>query len=229
MAKIMNISIEFNEIVRINVELITQFIKNIQMFSDFDQVEPFLLWLHEETGLLRIPSLKKRAGYQSIEFFFDLNEGKIWLKEEGAFDEEVRRVVVETSNLVKQFLLTGKKEFFHLSAKEVASKNFFSHFNREEAESILLKKGEEGGYLFRKDPFATCLEEILAVARRGEKIECFTLTFIHNGQVKDKTIIHRKGEWMFYDDNPKLLGYWYLSLNDLIASLGDKLKKLHVG
>lgn len=95
--------------------------------------------------------------------------------------------------------------------------------NREEAEHLLLTAAV-GSYLFRKDHFASCLEEILSTAKK-QPLHCYTLTYLdHDHQVRDKTLVSWNHHWQFYDDDPSLTGRAFPSLEALLESLGSTLK-----
>ena len=89
---------------------------------------------------------------------------------------------------------------------------------REEAEEILLSK-PVGTYLFRKDHYASCLEEILAGAKQAD-LKCYTLAFLDTDyQVRERTVVSFKGKWLFYDDDPSLEEPSFISLEELLKSL----------
>lgn len=102
-------------------------------------------------------------------------------------------------------------------------KKVWVEVSRTEAEK-LFEKAKPGTYLFRKDIFASCLEEILISAKR-EDLRCFTLSYVDGEkQVHDKTIVKWKNRWMFYDDDPTLSGDYYHSFEDLLLSMKKVLK-----
>ncbi len=96
--------------------------------------------------------------------------------------------------------------------------------DREEAERLLFT-APLGSYLFRKDHFASCLEEILVRAKKG-RMNCYTLTYLGTDQqVREKTVVHWNDHWLFYDDDPSLMGRSFTSLEILLRSLGSALTK----
>src|SRR4051812_35605779 len=96
--------------------------------------------------------------------------------------------------------------------------------DREEAEKLLFT-APLGSYLFRKDHFANCLEEILVRAKKGP-MSCYTMAYLDvDQQVREKTIVHWNDHWLFYDDDPSLMGRSFTSLEMLLLSLGTTLKK----
>ena len=91
---------------------------------------------------------------------------------------------------------------------------------REGAEKIL-SPTIPGTYLFRKDHFASCLEEILSGAKKAS-IQCYTLAYLDGErQIREKTVVHWGSRWLFYDDDPSLDESSFTSLEALLASLGS--------
>ncbi len=87
---------------------------------------------------------------------------------------------------------------------------------REEAESVL-EPEEVGTFLFRKDFYATLLENQLGYS-------CVTLTYLQDvGRVMDLTIIEKKGRWLFFDGDPELRVPSFATLGELLESLPTRL------
>lgn len=90
--------------------------------------------------------------------------------------------------------------------------------DRDGAEQLLLQQ-KPGTYLFRKDHFATSLQEILRKDLK-KRVLCYTLSYLdHEGIVRDKTVVLVNQKWLFYDDDPTLSGSHYRTLNELLHTV----------
>jgi len=89
---------------------------------------------------------------------------------------------------------------------------------------VLLMENPIGTYLFRRDTFSEILEQQLCKQHK-KPIKCFTLTFSQpNKKVSDITLVHYKGAWQCYDDDPSLQQKSFQELKDLLALWKDQLK-----
>ena len=94
--------------------------------------------------------------------------------------------------------------------------------SRIEAEKLLEHKAV-GTYLFRKDEYATLLEEQLS-SRWREPIKCLTLTYLMpKGKVRDLTLVGKDKHWYIYDDDPSLEDTAYSDIAALMKSLREHL------
>jgi len=190
------------------------------------------LSLNPKTGLWHREPIASLA----VELVIDLNQHQVSIFEKGLpfnmenLDKSARHIVSETCEVLKKAVsaIHDIRELVYYELSYEVDRGLLKEAwvaaSRDEAEK-LLANAKPGTYLFRKDVFASCLEELLVSAKQ-ELIKCFTLTYLDvQGQVRDKTIIQRKGHWMFYDDDPTLSGDYYLSFDDLLLSLGSVLKK----
>ncbi len=90
--------------------------------------------------------------------------------------------------------------------------------DRMEAER-LLEKERIGTYLFRKDEYATILEEQLS-SRFREPVKCLTLTYLNDDRrVCDLTFVGKGGRWFIYDNDPTLENRGENSIQALFKSL----------
>lgn len=81
-----------------------------------------------------------------------------------------------------------------------------------------------GTFLFRKDEYASLLEEELR-PEFGQDLTCFTLTYVENSEkIIDRTIVKWKDKWLFYDDDPTLSGHSFPSVYELLGTLKKHLK-----
>jgi len=115
---------------------------------------------------------------------------------------------------------------FLLSAEEEGERNLIHNAwhscNRQEAE-YLLRDMAPGTYLFRKDEYASLLEDSINESR-AKPVTCLTLTFRDWGEkICDKTLIYCEEKWMFYNDDLKLRGTRYESVKELLSTLGERL------
>ncbi len=90
--------------------------------------------------------------------------------------------------------------------------------SRWQAEEIL-SRHPYGSFLFRKDEFATLLEEQLGKLHQ-RPVMCHTLSFSEPGhKVTDLTLVTDRGELLLYDDDPSLDGKRYGSLTEVLELL----------
>jgi hypothetical protein len=226
-----------NAAVRANITQIVEAMRRHRLeVVERHKILPF--FINRENGLFQIEpvGLTGEQGYLSIELYLDLDERTISMTEKSKavdmaqFSKTARRIVSETCSEIKRTMSSMRdlRELSYLELPQTSDRSLLHEawfaIDRDEAEKLLLKE-PKGSYLFRKDPFAGCLEELLATAKK-EKIKCFTLTYVDaDVQVHDKTIIQWKEHWMFYDDDPTLSGDYYLNFDELLQSLGATLKR----
>ncbi len=87
----------------------------------------------------------------------------------------------------------------------------------------LLEGCPKGTYLFRKDPFASVLEQELR-SRFGRDADCITLTYIdEEGLIRDKTLVYKGKGIVIYNDDPNVSGPSYASISDMILSMQPAL------
>jgi hypothetical protein len=228
-----------NEKVRRNIALIIETIRRHGHAPGTERHRTTLTFaLDPQTGLLQLEAPQ----YRIIEIHLDLNKREVDVVEKGSQQlfniEEMQpkgqQVLSETCHYLKLALahLHDIHEIAHLelepSMDEIKGRTLLHEawhaIERQDAELILLNT-MPGTYLFRKDRFAGVMEEILSAAKQT-RIKCMTLTYLDpQGQVRDKTIVVWKDHWLFYDDDPTLSGSYFQSLEDLLFSLGNVLKR----
>ncbi len=191
-----------------------------------------------KTGELRTTSPEGK----SIEIHLDLDKQQVRVTEKldtKQFNLEVMdlkglKVLSETCHYLKSALmhLHDIHEFSHIefepSVQEIIGRDFLQEawhaVRREDAELMLLNTAP-GTYLFRKDRFASVMEETISAAKKI-RVRCLTLSYLDlKGQVRDKTIVTWKDHWLFYDDDPTLSGRYFESLEHLLSSMGEVLKR----
>ena len=122
------------------------------------------------------------------------------------------------STTLKEFSLTNVDSLLDRFAGQDIIHKAWYNLDKEHAET-LLSSYPPGTFLFRKDPFASILEEQLSLSHE-EKIVCITLSFVTaREQVSDKTLVKRPEGWMLYNDSPQLDGCCYPSIYSLLDSL----------
>lgn len=228
-----------NENVRINIATVIEALRKRRPLKE-EHKRVVSLAVHRETGVL-YSGVLEGEGYKPIQLHLDHLHHKVYITEdhEKKFDLEQlekkgQHVLAETCHQLELILLKLHSigELIHVefdpSLDEVKGRLILHEawhaITREEAESFLLSTNP-GTYLFRKDRFAGCLEEILSAAKKI-RIKCYTLTYLDTEKiVRDKTIVHYLGRWMFYDDDPTLSGDYYRSLDDLLMSVSAILKR----
>lgn len=122
------------------------------------------------------------------------------------------------STTLKEFSITNVDSLLsRFAGKDIIHEAWFN-LDKEHAET-LLSTYPPGTFLFRKDPFASILEEQLSLSHK-EKVVCLTLSFVTNSeQVCDKTLVKRSQGWTLYNDSPNLDGCCYPSIYSLLDSL----------
>lgn len=91
------------------------------------------------------------------------------------------------------------------------------------AEELLAGKSP-GSFIFRKDEYASLLEEQFHASKSSERVICFTLTYREaHDHVVDRTIVCKNNRWFFYDDDPALQGPSYDSIYALLDNAGADL------
>jgi hypothetical protein len=230
-----------NETVRKNVALIVDTIRQQRKLPQrqSEQQQKTLEFIMDlKTGEFKTTS---SAG-KSIEIHLDLDNSQVQVteKQDGRqfnleeMDPKGRRVLSETCHYLKAALshLHDIHELAHLefepSVQEIVGRNLLQEawhaVQREDAELMLLNTSP-GTYLFRKDHFASVMEEVISRSKKSQ-VRCFTLSYLDpEAQVRDRTIVTWKDHWLFYDDDPTLSGRHFESLEDLLSSMGTVLKR----
>ncbi len=230
-----------NEIVRKNIALIIDTIRHQRKLPQRhkEQRQKTLEFIMDlKTGEFRTISLEGK----SIEIHLDLDNSQVRVTERQdarqfnleEMDPKGRKVLSETCHYLKSALmhLHDIHEFAHLefepSIQEITGGDLLREawhaVEREDAELMLLNTSL-GTYLFRKDHFASLMEEIISGAKKA-RVRCFTLSYLDpEGQVREKTIVTWKDHWLFYDDDPTLSGRYFESLENLLSSMGTVLKR----
>jgi hypothetical protein len=96
--------------------------------------------------------------------------------------------------------------------------------DRSEAEQ-LLKNEPPGTYLFRKDDYATLLEEALNESF-AEPVTCITLTYRGwEGKISERTLVFCDGKWILFNDDPTLSGPKFENVKDLLSTMSEEISK----
>ncbi len=86
---------------------------------------------------------------------------------------------------------------------------------------VFLNQHPYRSFLFRKDEYADILEKALQKSL-NKVITCYTLSFSSpEHKISDLTIVKDEGGWMIYDNDPKLEGKRYASVDAVLAQLRE--------
>lgn len=228
-----------SENVRSNLATVIEILrKRLKLKEEHKKTIP--LSVHRETGMLYKAAVEGHE-YKQISLHLDQEHHKVYITEDHEkqfnlqqLEKKGQHILADTCHQLELALskLHSIGELIHVefdpSLEEIQGRAILHEawhaITREEAESFLLSTNP-GTYLFRKDRFAGCLEEILSAAKKI-RIKCYTLTYLDAEKiVRDKTIVHFLGRWMFYDDDPTLSGNYYRSLDELMMSISSLLKR----
>lgn len=149
------------------------------------------------------------------------------------------QVVSETVHTLNACIQLGPqdkdpdKQLADLSELSIESSDLISSYDliqatwhpidRVKAE-LLLFTHPYGSFIFRKDGYASLLEQMLTEEHRCQ-VTCFTLTFMEpERKVCDLTIVSYQDSWLIYADDPSLSGKKYPHLNVLLSSLKKRCK-----
>jgi len=229
-----------NETVRMNIALIIDTIRHQRKLPQRgkEQQQKTL----EFTIDLKTGALRTTAEGKAIEIHLDLRQHQVRVTERQdarqfnlkEMDPKGRKVLSETCHYLQAALMQihDIHEFSHVefepSVQEIIGRDLLQEawhaVEREDAELMLLNT-TPGTYLFRKDHFASVMEEIISAAKKS-RVRCFTVSYLDPvGQVRDRTIVTWKDHWLFYDDDPTLSGHYFESLEHLLSSMGTVLKR----
>ena len=127
------------------------------------------------------------------------------------------------SALFREFSLMNLDTFLdQLTTKDLIHESWHS-LNRLECEKLLLIH-PPGMFLFRKDEFASLLEEQLSQEHKIQ-IQCITLSYVSSlKKISDLTLVKRAKGWVVYNNDPCLEGSLYPSIRSLFESLRGILK-----
>lgn len=159
--------------------------------------------------------------------------------EYGDFSKEGYALFSKTLHILNQALYDPKhtrnpfwilRQFAHidfmLSEQQEGRRNLiyeaWHDVDRERAE-ILLEERSPGTYLFRKDVFASLLEDQLN-EDFAEPVCCITLTYRDwEEKISEKTLILKNGQWYFYQDVIDFSQPGYATVKELLDTMGKEL------
>lgn len=125
-------------------------------------------------------------------------------------------------SILKEFSLTNVDTLisrFH--SKDIIHESWHN-LDRKNCER-LLSNHSPGVFLFRKDEFASILEEQLSLTHK-EIISCITLSYVSAfKKISDLTLVKVKEEWSLYNDSPDLEGVRYPTVYSLLDSMRGAL------
>lgn len=170
-------------------------------------------------------------GWKAIDLFFSEKDGEFELKEpESDQSFDCRAINAKALKVIGDTLKTlggicgpksknaeQKLRCLVELEMELPIHEAWHDVDRMRAED-LLSTAPIGTYLFRKGEFAAKLEEELNESRELP-VACILITYRDwEEKIGEKTIVYRDGAWLFYDDDPKLEGESYPSLDELLGS-----------
>lgn len=233
-----------SEAVRSNLELFQDIIRRSR---DVEQkIKTYSGFVHRATGAMQFRqegSLSEKD-WKEIDICIDLEHHDISVFEKGKPEQVFQyndlaplayRVMAETLHVLLNLSRTihDLKEFSYVvlessAAVSKASRDLihdaWHQVDREGAEKLLQEKSP-GTYLFRKDEYASILENELA-AQHQAPIKCVTLSYLDKESVvRDSTLLRFHGHWLIYNDDPKLEGQAYASVEELLKIHDPKLEK----
>lgn len=210
-------------------------ITGVLHFPELDEDEPLLNSKNWKPIEIRI------KGYEREEGVFEAAEEEASWRVFRCDDMQpaayqVLAETVKTLNVVSkkfQAHLEMENVFRELSGLEIESMPLFPgkdivheawhQANRVQAEE-LLKDQAPGTFLFRKDEYASVLEDQLQ-GQLQETIKCITLTFLdEDGKILDKTLVAKNGKWVIYEDDPNLPGPSYPNVYAILEKISPALK-----
>lgn len=122
------------------------------------------------------------------------------------------------SSVLKEFSLTNIDTLFkHFPSQDIIHEAWHN-LDRNECEQVLLNH-PPGVFLFRKDEFASILEDQLSLTHK-QKITCITLSYASSiKKISDLTLVKTNEGWTLYNDNPDLEEAKYPSVYSLLDSM----------
>ncbi|MES2199873.1 MAG: SH2 domain-containing protein [Chlamydiota bacterium] len=121
-------------------------------------------------------------------------------------------------SILKEFSLTNLDVLLSRFPKQDVVHEAWHNLNRKECEQLLLSH-PPGVFLFRKDEFASILEEELSSAHK-QKMTCITLSYVSSlKKISDLTLVKTKDGWSLYNDSPGLEEARYPTVYSLLDSM----------
>jgi hypothetical protein len=231
-----------SEAVRRNIELFKQIARK---FTQKRHPNNCAAVVNRVTGAMRFSEMAglNPSEWKHIEIDIDLDGHDMKVFEEGGKKEAFEckdleplayRIMSETLHVLQIIIAQAKNlnDLSHLefepSMGPVISRDIvheaWHQLDRIQAETML-KEHATGAYFFRKDRYASVLEQELTLSHR-KLVKCLTLTFVDPEKVvRDRTIVKCNDRWMFYDDDPTLSMQSYDTIGELLASMGTILRQ----
>ena len=233
-----------SEQVRRNLDLFRKITSESRKETDSKLKASYSAWVNKQTGAIEYgPSAgRDTSAWKPIRLELDLqaHEAVVFDGEKKEFESgdllpQAFHIVQETLRILKGLTtqVDDLKEFSHLDVTTALMSEpnrdmiheAWHQVDRIGAEKLLLHHHTEGNYLFRKDPVAQQLEGQLCEEWKMP-IKCLTLTYLDpEERVRDLTVVFKENLWTFYDDNPNLIGRWYSSIEELLATMDSVLSR----
>ena len=233
-----------SEQVRRNLDLFRKITAESRKESDTTLRASYTAWVNKETGAIEYGSSvgHDSSTWKSIRLELDLRAHEALVFDGGKKEFESADLLPHAFHIVQETLRILKglttqvddlREFSHLDVTTALMSEpnrdmiheAWHQVDRIGAEKLLLHHHTEGNYLFRKDPIAQQLEGQLCDEWKMP-VKCLTLTYLDpEERVRDLTVVFKDNLWMFYDDNPNLIGRSYSSIEELLATMDTVLSK----
>jgi len=183
----------------------------------------FRCWVDQKTGEMRFLKEDQSGNIEGknwkelyVNLFYDPSTKQVSFIESHpeavGFDPKAFRVFQETLLGIKK-LETEE----HCSIKVVdylLMNRIWYPVDRLAAETLLLTQ-PIGTYLFRKDEYASLLEDLLD---QDDVSFCTLSVVLAHHKCSDYTLVHRKGKWQIYNDDLSFQKRSFSSLGQLIAN-----------
>lgn len=220
-----------------NIQLFKQIVKAYREAAD----RKYVAMVNRLTGAMRFADTEvlNQHEWKQIVLRFDLDKRAVEIVESDnnaqsnvELDPQADRVMRETLKIFQVIVgqIQNLKDFAHVELETPSPQTgerdlvheAWHQLDRIQAEELLHKR-PRGSYLFRKDQYATLLEDQLNKAEK--EVKCITLTFLdENNSIRDKTVVKHVKGWIVYDDDPNLEGEVFETMSALLASMDTALK-----
>lgn len=234
-----------SEAVRRNLELFKQITTRFRQKPSTKHTDTCVAVVNRSTGAMRFSEMTglDPNEWKHIIINIDLDGHDVQVFEEGGKKESFEckdleplayRIMSETLSVLQLIIEQAKdlKDLSHLEIEPAMGPTIsrdlvheaWHQLDRIGAET-LLREHSTGAYFFRKDPYASVLEQEL-IHSHHKPIKCLTLTFLDPEKVvRDRTIVKYEDRWLFYNDDPNLSDESFETIGELLSSMGTMLRQ----
>lgn len=209
-------------VIRKNIDTLLEVFERVK-HQQGKRATRFRCWVDQKTGELSFIKEDQSGNIEGknwkelyVNLFYDSSTKQVSFIESHpealSFDPKAFRVFQETILGIKK--LEAQQNYSINLVDYLLMNRIWYPVDRLAAEALLLRQ-PIGTYLFRKDEYASLLEDLL---EKGDASFWTVSVVLAHHKCSDYTLVHRKGKWQIYNDDLSFQKRNFSSLSQLIAN-----------